>query len=150
MISVKSAFTAIAAMLLALLSVPAFAQNKVPGERPLEALVKSSLLTFNDANLTGNYAVLHAKLSKPFRDQFPPERLKAAFKEFADKQIDIDIVSAFKPTYEPAARVDGDGKLIVKGWFPTEPVRVLFDLEYIPSDGEWKLLSIHVKTADPK
>jgi len=35
-------------------------------------LIKVTLLTFNDANVTGNYTVLHAKLSKPFRDQFPP------------------------------------------------------------------------------
>jgi hypothetical protein len=30
-------------------------------------------MSFNDANVTGNYAVLHAKLSKPFRDQFTPD-----------------------------------------------------------------------------
>ena len=38
----------------------ASAQNKVPGERALEALVKATLLTFNDANVTGNYDVFHA------------------------------------------------------------------------------------------
>ena len=142
--------TWIAALLLALLATQAVAQNKVPSERALEAQVKSSLLTFNDANLTGNYTVLHAKLSKPFREQFPPERLKAAFKEFADKQIDIDMIGALKPTYDPAPLVDGDGKLVVKGWFPTEPMRVAFELDYIPSDGEWKLIRINVKTTDPK
>ena len=38
-----------------------------------------------------------------------------------------------------------DGKLVVKGSFPTEPSRLLFELEFIPSDGEWKLIRIHVK-----
>ena len=33
------------------------AQNKVPSERGLEALVKTTLLSFNDANVTGNYEV---------------------------------------------------------------------------------------------
>ncbi|HEU5095969.1 MAG TPA: hypothetical protein VFT77_12465 [Reyranella sp.] len=127
----------------------ATAQNKVPGERALEALVKATLLTWNDANVTGNYTVFHAKLSKPFRDQFPPDRLKQIFKKFADEDIDIDVVAALKPVYQPVPAIDGDGKLVVNGYFPTEPMRVIFALEFIPSDGEWKLIGINVKTDNP-
>jgi hypothetical protein len=126
------------------------AQNKVPSERGLEALVKATLLTFNDANVTGNYEVFHAKLSKPFREQFSVERLARRFQEFNKKHIDIDIVAALKPAYDPAPKVDDEGKLQVKGHFPTEPLRVNFDLAFIPSDGEWKLISINVKIDDPK
>jgi hypothetical protein len=135
-------------MLVAVMAVaaPSLAQNRVPGERPLEALVKASLLSFNDANVTGNFDVFHAKLAKPFRQQFTPERLQETFKSFSEQHIDFDIIATYKPVYEPEASVDGDGKLIVKGHFPTEPTRVLFDLAFIPSDGEWKLISIHVKT----
>jgi hypothetical protein len=126
------------------------AQNKVPSERALEALVKTTLLTFNDANVTGNYEVFHAKLSKPFREQYPVERLARRFQEFNKKHVDFDIVAALKPSYDPAPKVDDDGKLLVKGHFPTEPLRVNFDLAFIPSDGEWKLVSINVKIDDPK
>jgi hypothetical protein len=138
----------LATLILLSLAMPALAQTKVPSERPLEALVKSSLLTFNDANMTGIYTVLHAKLSKPFRDQFPPERLKKTFQPFAEKGGDIDIIAAVKPVYDPAPKVDDDGKLIVSGYFPLQPVRVVFDLEFIPSDGEWKMIRLHVKTED--
>lgn len=133
------------AVALVLLIPVAQAQNKVPSERALEALVKTSLLSFNDANITGNYEVFHAKLSKPFRDQFPPEKLKARFKDFSAKHIDFDIIAALKPTYDPAPEVDSDGRLLVKGFFPTEPLHVYFDLKFIPSDGEWKLIGINVK-----
>ena len=126
------------------------AQNKVPSERGLEALVKATLLTFNDANVTGNYEVFHAKLSKPFREQFPVERLARRFQEFSKKHVDFDIIAALKPAYDPAPKVDDEGKLLVKGHFPTEPLRVNFDLAFIPSDGEWKLISINVKIGDPK
>ncbi len=125
------------------------AQNKVPSAQALEALVKASLLTFNDANVTGNYSVLHARLSKPFRDQFPVERLKQAFSEFNKKSIDLEVIAALKPTYDPAPRVDDDGKLLVKGYFPTEPLYVYFILDFIPSDGEWKLIRINVKVDSP-
>ena len=135
----------VTAFLLLLGASAAQAQNRVPSDRVLEALVKSSLLSLNDANVTGNYAVLHAKLSKPFREQFPPEKLKATFKEFSQGNADFDIIAAMPPTYDPKPVVDEDGKLVVKGSFPTEPSRLLFELEFIPSDGEWKLIRIQVK-----
>ena len=137
-------------VLVLLLGVSAAeAQNKVPSEPALEALVKTSLLSFNDANVTGNYTVFHAKLSKPFRQQFSPERLEETFKEFREKNIDIDVIAAFTPTYEPAPLVDDEGKLLVNGFFPTEPVRINFQLDFIPSDGEWKLIRINVKLGAP-
>jgi len=129
--------------------VPATAQNKVPPDRALEALVKATLLTFNDANVTGNYDIFHARAAKPFRDQFTPEKLKATFSEFNKKNIDFDIIAAMTPVYVPKATVDGDGKLIVKGYFPTEPSRLNFELEFIPSDAQWKMIRIYVKT-EPK
>jgi hypothetical protein len=138
----------VVALLLA--ASAAQAQNKVPSERALEALVKTTLLSFNDANVTGNYSVFHAKLSKPFRDQFPVERLQRTFRDFNKKHIDFDIIAALKPTYDPPPRIDDNGKLLVKGHFPTEPLRLYFDLEFIPSDGEWKLISINVKVDDPR
>ncbi|MDB5488921.1 MAG: hypothetical protein JWQ58_2636 [Reyranella sp.] len=137
------------AFVLLLAASAAQAQNKVPSDRVLETLVKTSLLTLNDANVTGNYSVLHAKLSKPFRQQFSPEKLKETFREFNKNNADFDIIAAMTPTYDPRPVVDGDGKLVVKGSFPTEPSRVRFELEFIPSDGEWKLIRIHVKV-DPK
>ncbi|GEP55164.1 hypothetical protein [Reyranella soli] len=139
----------LAVMALMLAASLAQAQNKVPTERALEALVKTTLLTFNDANVTGNYEVFHAKLSKPFREQFSVERLARRFQEFSKKHVDFDIIAALKPSYDPAPKVDDDGKLLVKGHFPTEPKQVYFDLEFIPSDGEWKLIGINVKIGDP-
>ena len=136
----------VAALVLLLAWRAAQAQNKVPSERALEALVKTSLLSFNDANVTGNYTVFHAKLSKPFREQFPPERLKETFKEFSEKNIDIELIAALKPTYDRAAdRSIPRASCVVKGYFPTEPIRVNFDLAFIPSDGEWKLIRLNVK-----
>lgn len=114
----------VGAVVLSLAAATAGAQTKVPAERLLEALVKSTLLSFNDANVTGNYAVFHAKLSKPFRQQFTAEKLRETFKEFGEKNIDIDVVSAMKPTYNPAPAVDSEGKLSVKGFFPTDTNRL--------------------------
>jgi len=55
--------------------LPAQAKNEVPSALVQETLIKAALLTLNDANITGNYAEVQAKLAKPFREQFSPESL---------------------------------------------------------------------------
>jgi len=134
-------------LLLWLLAMPAWAQNQVPAPKPLEALVKATLMTLNDANLTGDYRVFHARLSGPFRQQFTPERLKQSFREFNEKNVDIDIVCALQPVWEQPPFVDPQGKLILRGMFPTEPTRVSFEMDFVAWDGDWKLIRINVRVA---
>src|SRR5262245_60313669 len=61
----------------------------VPPREQQEILIKTSLLTFNDANLTGNYTVLHARLATVFRNQFSAEQLADVFKSFRDQRINL-------------------------------------------------------------
>jgi hypothetical protein len=139
------AATVVAVALLC--SGPASAQ-KVPDAQGQEVLIKTSLLTFNDANVTRNYTVLHAKLAKPFRDQFSPDRLKETFKSFSDKQIDFDLIAAMPPVASEETKVDDRGVLMLRGFFDTKPNRLTYTLDYIRSDGEWKLIRLHVKLGD--
>ncbi len=127
-------------------------ENKVPGAPVQEVLIKTYLLTLNDANLTGNYAVLHAKLAKPFREQFSAERLKKIFKPFSDKKIDYGIIAAKPPVATSKSTIDNRGALILRGYFDTAPSRVSYELDFIPSEGEWKpiKLNVHVKPVDKK
>jgi hypothetical protein len=123
---------------------PAMAQ-KPPGPVALEALVKATLLTFNDANITGNYTVFHARLAKPFREQFAPEKLKEVFSSFSEQGIDVEIIAALKPTLTDEPQVDDRGALLLRGYFDTSPNRVTFLLDFIQSEGGWKLININVK-----
>ena len=127
---------------------PALAQ-KAPDPFTQEVLVKATLLTFNDANVTGNYAVMHAKLSKPFRDKFSPDRLAEAFKVFRDNRIDFDLIVAKPPVESQPARVTDNGVLMLYGYFDTTPSRVHYELEFIMSDGEWKPIRINVQLKKP-
>src|SRR4051794_34821702 len=68
----------------------------MPGPSAQEVLVKSILVTLNDAVVTDNFTILHARISKPFRDQFPPEKLRAVFKDLVEKHAVFDAVVAEK------------------------------------------------------
>lgn len=128
-----------------LLVVPAQAENTVPSPLLQEILIKTALLTLNDANLTGNYTVLHAKLSKPFRDQFSPDRLKQVFKSFADQKADWGLIAAKAPIVTTPTAIDGRGALVLRGYFDTAPSRLTYELDFVPSEGEWKPIMLNVK-----
>jgi len=127
-----------------LLALPAQAQVKVPNALAQEILIKTSLLTLNDANVTGNYAVLYAKLAKPFRDQFSPDRLKQSFRPFADRKIDWEIVAARPPIATREAQIDERGALLLRGYFDAGSSYVVYELDFVPSEQEWKPIKLNV------
>ena len=61
----------------------------MPGPSAQEVLVKSILVTLNDAVASDNFTILHAKISKPFREQFPPDKLRAVFKDLVDPLLAV-------------------------------------------------------------
>ncbi len=133
-----------------LLPSPAGAEGAtVPSPAGQEILIKSSLLTLNDANVTGNYAVLYAKLAKPVREQFTQERVKQSFKEFVDKKIDFKLIVAKIPVATREPQIDDRGALVLRGYFDISTDRLTYALDFIPSEGEWKpvKLTVNVRPA---
>ena len=133
-----------------LLLMPAHAQDKIPSALQQEILIKASLLTLNDANVTGNYTVLHAKLGKQFRDRITPDKLKQAFKSFADQKVDWDLIAARTPVATSEAKIDNRGALILRGYFDTRPSRVNYELDFMISEREWKPVMLNVKLKSPE
>lgn len=114
-----------------------------------EVLVKTNLLSFNDAVAADNFTVFHARLSKPFRDQFPPDRLRQTFKDFVEKKAAFDVIAAKPAVPSGDVRIDSDGVLRLSGHFETTPKQVKYQLGFIRSEGDWKLSSINVQIEGP-
>jgi hypothetical protein len=89
-----------------------------------EVLIKSILVTLNDAVASDNFTVLHAKISKPFRDQFPPDKLRAVFKDLVEKHAVFDASSPARSLPDEDAKIDDKGVLRLKGRFDTTPKKV--------------------------
>ncbi len=127
-----------------LLGLPASAADRIPSPTAQEILIKTSLLTLNDAIVSGDYTVLHTKLAKPFREQFDPDRLKQTFKSFADQKIDMAAISAARPVATDDARIDDRGVLLLRGRFDVDRSRLAYALDFLPSEGELKPIGPHV------
>ena len=129
---------------LVLLAMPAGAANTVPSPTAQEILIKTSILTLNDAIVSGNFAVLHAKLAKPAREEFGPDYIKQVFASFAEQKIDMSAISAAAPIASDAAQIDDRGALLLRGRFDVGRGRLVYELHFLPSEGDWKPINLNI------
>ncbi|HEY7608256.1 MAG TPA: hypothetical protein VIF14_03410 [Alphaproteobacteria bacterium] len=122
----------------------------IPRADILEVMVKAALMTFNDANLTGNYTVMSARLHPEFRQQVPPDRLASIFAAFRTNKISIAPLLAHKLVFSEPPSIDTNGLLIAKGQLETRPWRTTFDLAWRRDGDQWWLWKINVRVRPPE
>jgi hypothetical protein len=138
-LSVFVAFLILAAVSLA----PAHA-IQVPSDDEQDVLVRTTLMTFNDANMTGNYAVLLAKSSRQFQTQITAEKLSAAFEPFRTNELFFEsAVDAHRDASERPT-IDQEGALVLTGVLKTDDMQVKYRLRFVQNGKAWKLLGINV------
>ena len=69
----------------------------VPSDEALAIMIKTMLIAYNDANLTGNYTVLRDLASPSFREANSSASLAEIFKDMRQKKIDIAPIVLFQP-----------------------------------------------------
>ncbi|HEV7275658.1 MAG TPA: hypothetical protein VGN80_05175 [Devosiaceae bacterium] len=123
---------------------PSVAQSTAPDAFTREALIRSTLLTFNDANMTGIYDVLRARSSTPFQETYTAEQLAETFKVFRDQQIDLMVVAAMDPVEAGEPVFNEDGVMTLTGHFETQPQQIKYEVELLLEAGGWKMIGINV------
>ncbi|MFC4293434.1 hypothetical protein ACFOWX_13505 [Sphingorhabdus arenilitoris] len=126
------------------------AQIQMPPPEAMIIMIRSSLVALSQANVTNNYTVLNQLGSENFRSANPPARLSELFAPFRTNKVDLAPVVFVTPQLSQQPQIV-DGKLRLVGNFPTQPMRVDFDLQFEPTDGLWKLfgLSVNLNRAAP-
>jgi hypothetical protein len=116
---------------------------QMPPPEAMIIMIRSSLVALSHANLTNNYGVLSSLGSPNFRTANPPQRLGQVFESFRSNRIDLNPVVFVTPqlTTQPVIQ---DGRLRLTGYFPTAPMRVNYDLQFEPDQGQWKLFALAV------
>ncbi len=81
-----------------------------------------------------------------------PSFRSRSFKEFADTKTDWEAVVAMPPIQTEGSHIDKRGALILRGYFDAGSKHVVYALDFIPSEGEWKPvnLGVRVKPAGAK
>jgi hypothetical protein len=101
-------------------------------------LIRSTLLTLNDANRTGNYTVLHDLASPEFQARNTAADLSNSFADLRRRHFDLFSVALAAPQLSALPVLDGNGMLRLTGFFPTRPLQINFDLLFQNSGGQWR------------
>jgi hypothetical protein len=139
--------TATLVLLSLCLSLGAFAAE-VPPDPELKTMTLNSLLSFNEGVQDKDFSNFYKEISALWQDQTTPDKLKQLFNDFIEKEIDIAPIKKMQPVFNKDAKIDSDGMLVIAGYYPTTPKRVVFELKYLNEKGDWKLAGINVKTLD--
>jgi hypothetical protein len=120
----------------------------MPEAEAIVILVRTSLLTLNDAVQSGNFTVLRDLAAPGFRDSNTAAKLSQIFSALARDDIDLSKVAVASPQLSEAPRIDAkSGMLTIKGFFQSGAGKVNFGVMYQGIRGQWRLYGMFVKPA---
>ncbi|MBS7541820.1 hypothetical protein [Ancylobacter oerskovii] len=117
---------------------------QVPPAPVLLALLRSTLAAVNQANVTGNYSVLRDLGAPAFRENYNAAQLADQFRPWRDNALDFAAILLLDAKLSQPPAIDGNGLLRLKGYFPTAPLRIGFDLGFAATADNWRLATISV------
>ena len=112
-------------------------------------LIRTTLIALQQANQTGNYSVLWAISAPGFQSVNSPERLAQVFANLRAKGFDLSGVAVLEPQLSLLPVLYPNGVMRMAGFFPSVPMQVYFDLQFIGVQGQWRLVAISVDVGPP-
>jgi hypothetical protein len=123
---------------------PAKPEVVLPDANKIVLLIRTAILTLNDAVQTGNFTVLRDKAAPAFQARNTAAQLGAIFQNLAGQGVDLSAVSIITPQLTQDPAIDANARLRLKGYFPGDPVRIDFDLLFESVGGRWRLFGVSV------
>jgi len=135
----------LAALLLsAVLSLTPARAAEIPSDDDQDVLVRTTLMTFNDANMTNIYSVMIAKSSKQFQAQITPEKLASSLEAFRTGKLFFEEIVTADYDSQEKAKIDPDGALVLAGVLKGDAWQVKYNLRFVMNETAWKLLGFNV------
>jgi hypothetical protein len=125
----------------------------LPDPDKIVLLIRTTLMTVNDAVQTGNFTVLRDKAAPAFRNSTTSATLAKSLEGLAQKRIDLSAVAIIAPQLTDLPLLDAESRLTLKGFFPGQPIGIAFDLTFEATQGSWRLFALGIglaKTPDVK
>jgi hypothetical protein len=111
-------------------------------------LIRSTLLTLNDANRSGNYTVLRDLAAPDFQARNTAADLSQSFSDLRRRNFDLYGAALLSPQLTVLPALDQRGFLHLAGFFPTRPQQINFDLLFADVTNQWRLFGIAINTPD--
>lgn len=112
-------------------------------------LIRSTLLTLDAANRTGNYSVLRESATAEFQQRNSTADLALIFADLRRRGVDLAPVAVTVPHLSVQPVPDAQGRLRLAGQIAAGAQTVGFDLVFVVAAEHWKLDAVSIG-AQPK
>lgn len=119
-------------------------RRALPSEQEIRRIVLASVLDFNAAIQKGNFGDFYKNASVAWQSQLTERKLQNAFQGFIDAGVKLDGVKSVEAVFDSAPEINGEGLLVVSGYFPTTPNRVVFSMKFIYELPKWRLFGLNI------
>ena len=126
---------------------PRPAGQAIPNADGLVILIRNSIIALQQANVSGDYAVLRDIGAPSFQQVNSPEKLSQAFADLRGRKIDLAQIAVVSPRLLAEPTIDAKGLLRLTGFFPVASERVNFELAFQMVGGRWRMFGIGVHPA---
>ena len=123
--------------------------NGIPSDSVLQSMVKETTADFAKAIDSGDFSEIYEKSSSDFQNTYTKEQMRNVFKTFIEKKRlilpSLNKAPTTKAEFSPVPSIrteKGLDILVLNGKFPTKPIAVKFEYEYVKRSGQWKLLKL--------
>lgn len=123
------------------------AATKLPNPVTMNLLIRSTLIALNNANKSGNYSVLRDLGAPAFQQLNTAASLAEQFQRLRKTNVDFAPIFYFHPNLSSNPAIESNRFLRLKGYMPTKPSRINFDLLFQRTKSDWLLVAIKVDTS---
>lgn len=119
---------------------PRVNQPAMPDADNMLILIRTSLLTLNDAIQTGNFTVLRDRLAPSVRNKNSTHTFHRIFGRLIEQKMDLRAAAVVTPEITAVPDIDQNGRLTLKGVFRApDRTGVQFQLVFERAEDEWRL-----------
>jgi hypothetical protein len=120
------------------------ASPAVPNKADQVAMIKQAMRDFATSVNNKNMEHFRNSISQLWQKEVTTEKLNTVFAPFIEKAIDLTILEKHEPTIDGEPKLGENGRLVIKGVFPTKPSQVYFEQKFIYEGTAWKLVGLSV------
>jgi hypothetical protein len=112
-------------------------------------LIRTTMVALQQANQTNNYSVLYGISAPGFQSLNPPDRLSQIFANLRGKNFDLSATVVLEPQLTVLPELYSNNVMRMAGFFPSAPMQVNFDLQFIAVQGQWRIIGMAVDVKPP-
>jgi hypothetical protein len=123
----------------------------MPSAEKIVVLIRTALLTLNDALATGNFTVLRDSGAPSFRDANNAHALSRVFDKLIARRVDLSAAAVSVPELVDPPNIDArTGLLQLHGRFASNDLNAEFLIRFQNIAGAWKLFGLSIDPRQPE